>query len=167
MSFSCITDTLCDEGFTLAVWMYLRSRTEKVYEYILDSVGLSSQTGDGGVSIHRHANTEVVVGILHRNTGTQGTLWQYRLTLEDKQWVHLAITWRKNGAMNVFVNGNKQDDTTGSPATLSAPQGNGTMYLGKQKIKHDNYANVTLDELYIWPFEKTQREVRRDISSGK
>ena len=84
--FSCITDTLCDEGFTLAVWLYLGTPTDD-FEYVLDSGGLSGRRW-GGRSVHSawrplesgnctkeyNRGRNIVAAQCYTSTGAVGTL---------------------------------------------------------------------------------------------
>ena len=106
-----------------------------------------------------HERNAVTVAFRVRDGENSGTEWVTTLSAPEYQWFHLAATWRMNGHLNVYQNGLLGSSRTGSNFTPFPSSTNNSMHLGKPSTLHWWYANVAIDELYIWQHEKSAVEI--------
>ena len=159
----CLTDvSLCTNGFSLSVWLYLRTpRTGNPRSaFILNRGGETINVNAAQISI-LHGSNSITVIFRQKYGSTQGSFWNSSaVTTPERQWFHLSFTWRRFGQLKVYVNGEFRTGVDGefySPRGAYSPE---EMYLGRPRDVEYMYANAKIDDLYLFDYEKNAAEIQ-------
>ena len=84
------------------------------------------------------------------------------------QWLHVAGTWKQNGAAKLYIDGALVHVVLGPDATASSlsPNEQGEMQVGRLISGH-YYGEFTLDEWYVWDTELTWDQVKHVYEAYK
>ena len=97
--------------------------------------------------------------------------WQSHLfRMDENIWFHFAVTWREEGALKVYINGEVKSAFEGKTYNAGRPNKGSRIYIGLHSSTHSANPNVTMDELYLWiDEEKDESDIRKysDLSHAK
>lgn len=143
----CVGDLdLCSEGITMSFWMYSRLQTIKSVR-IFDSGGIDNSKH--GISLFNRYDNDLR-GKFKLSNGEMFYVFQSGLALNT--WIHFTMVWHRN-YFQLYVDGcfvkkgNKRYDIAAT--TLTYPMHIAFFPGG------NNYANIDLDEFYIYEEVKT------------
>ena len=165
----CFTDiSICPNGFSLSVWLYLRTPAtgNPRSAFILNRGGETIGVNTGQISI-LHGSNSITVIFRDRIADILGSYWNSSaVTTPERQWFHLGVTW-KRPQLKVYVNG---EFRYGPYVQFYSAQGAYSpeeMYLGRPRDSESMYANAAIDELYIFDYEKTAAEIQELASPSE
>ena len=158
-SFRCITDlSQCSNGYTLITWLNLGATT---VGFLVNSGGQTIRVKNGGIVLAHKSDGTITVAVRLRE-GNRGRVWlAENIHAPQEEWFHVAATWRKNGQLKVYIDGELNKTVSEGSFTPEADDVDSTMHLGKLRQSHHYHANATIDELIIWAEEKSEAEVRK------
>ena len=160
LCFRCFTDpSLCHNDYTFSIWLYLRTpKGGNGAGVILNSESQSHQVRTGSVWLS-HENNAITVGFRVRTGENSEKEWIACHSAPNQQWFHLAATWKMNGQLRVYKNGQLSSSRCGSDFTPLPSTYNNTMHLGKATNVDWSNTNAAIDELYIWQYEKSAVQI--------
>ena len=164
LPFRCITDlSQCSNGYTLVMWLKLGRTT---VGFLVNSGGQTIRVKTGGIVLAHKSDGTITVAVRLRE-GDQAKVWLgENIQAPQEEWFHIGVTWRKNGQLKVYINGNLTTTVSEGTFTPEADDVDSTMHLGKLRQSDHYHANATMDDLTIWEQEKSETEVRK-LTSGE
>ena len=143
------------------MWLYLHSPIDDQVGYILSSGSEFNNANTGAVNIGRY-NDGIFVVIRVRDTEWHGREWNTgNLRVPMREWFHLAVTWKMDGYLKAYRNGQLSKSLSPSNVSITQPLlTDNTMYLGQTSDQQYGSANAAIDELYIWIYQKNEAEIQ-------
>ena len=158
-SHRCFSDvSQCVNGYSFAIWLKLgpSMSSDSSDGYVMSSGGQTSKVNPGGMKISVESGGDLDVGFRLRSVAKR---WQKLIENPGiDEWVHITATWNKDGYLTVYVNGTKLSPVGNTSYTPSGSV-NSDIHIGKPNNAVDNFAEVTLDEWYVWDEELTEEQV--------
>ena len=124
--------------------------------YILTSRVHTKSVTTSGMSIVTK-NGDLRVGFLVRDTLES---WATGITVDPDQWFHLTLTWSKNNALTMYINGCQEPSMSSASYTPHSPSTSSAMVLGRPSSLNIKYGGVSMDEWFFWNYPLNHDKVK-------
>ena len=125
---------------------------KKSSSYFLSSGGQTTQSR--GFAFLHLLNRYIVI------LSTKDKQWKLETRDLPEGWVNVAITWKKNGFLKLYVNG--KEVSSGKPITVSRPKDSySSLEVGRPNNSHSPNFRVPLeiDNIALWEKALTSQEI--------
>ena len=130
--------------------------------YILSSGGQTFSVTTGGMALY----TKYGYLSIRFVTRTPPKIWAVEdVVVKSDTWHSVALTWRQDGDLTVYLDGKLQRQVSSTKATIVDPEASSVMYVGKNNIYEGKFGEVCLDEWFFWGRVLNSQEVRAVYSS--
>ena len=150
----------CENGYSMAMW--LKPAETVPVGVILSSGGNSNRIDPSGVAVKFEANNALAFLIRVKQ---DKKIWRVPHTLSGSDWIHVALTWKANNAMKVYVNGSLVGEVPGKTYTLGPTNNAPNMVIGAHMDGVREHGQFLLDELYVWDEELEETELTQIFES--
>ena len=149
-------------GLTISTW---------IMPMELNSLGLSTIVAKWAFNDQRdhfgmwlNANYHVIMAVSYPGTMEDGTF--SKSTLNPKEWYHIVGTWRSNGEIRIYINGelDKIGWQTGRGINFHS---DASLKIGRQVIRQSRPYKGYIDELRIYKRALRPEEVKALYNQGK
>ncbi|RYZ55548.1 MAG: T9SS type A sorting domain-containing protein [Sphingobacteriales bacterium] len=152
-----LSKALGNADFTIEMWVKIRSNSS-------DPVFIGNKNWASGSNTGFAWARYTTANTIRFNFRANGrTRKDYNMALEHTKWNHVAITVKRNGIINGYVNG-KQN---GTPVSIAADSGYTLDAALPVRLGSDGFAtnmiNGDLDEVRIWSGIRTEEEIRNNM----
>lgn len=136
----------CLNGLSIAMWLKIKPMTNNNNNRVIIYGGLSY--GAYQLWLSPNLNTLMWQGRLFNGYRVRAAADVSQYT---DQWIHVAGRLRPGGNTTIFIDGHKiSQNTMESEAAGSNSPGQFHLYFGTRKVIPGYYANVTIDDFYLW-----------------
>ncbi|XP_046581985.1 LOW QUALITY PROTEIN: uncharacterized protein LOC124289408 [Haliotis rubra] len=91
--------SICNNGFTVAVWIKPSAANAEAKNIVVISNGGHAADGDGYYVTQVYGN-QYEAGVKYG-----GNVWKVKFSLTSDEWVHLALSWSSSLGLTVYVDG--------------------------------------------------------------
>ena len=114
--------------------------------------------------VRNSGNRPLIVAQVPNGIFAQFTYYTVTVTAPEQQWFHLATTWKTEGNMKLYING--ELEATVEPEGRISDFTGGTVILGAPRLRGYVGTNVVLDELHMFTHDMDESEIRKysDVS---
>lgn len=91
--------SVCNDGFTLAVWLKPFAANAEAKKMVIISNGGYAADGDG------YYVTQVYGNQYEAGFKYGGNVWKVKFSLTSDEWVHLTLSWSSSLGLTVYVDG--------------------------------------------------------------
>ena len=142
--------------------MWLKpNETMSVPGVVLNSGGSAGTVDPAGVAIVFQACLVLAFNIRVRRSEKR---WLVRYNFPGADWIHVALTWKEDANMTVYINGSFLEEVPNTTYTPGVLLQTTNMVLGSH-FHPQNYGQIVLDEMYVWDEELSATEVARVYNS--
>ena len=123
--------------------------------YIITSGGHTKTVINSGMAVITKYG-ELRVEIKIRATAKA---WKTGVTISPDQWCHLIVTWTKDGALTLYIDGTQEASVGAKGFTPSTATTSSSMTLGRPSGLSTKYGEVSMDDWFFWNYPLKPEEV--------